>query len=67
MPRVRRTRRLATAMWVRITYVDIFLWPRKIGEMLYRKRMALTRAPTTVCNYKIVFRTMSPGIVRASL
>ena len=33
IPKERRTKRLATAMWVRIVSVGLFLCPNKIGEM----------------------------------
>ena len=60
-------KRLATTTWARITSVGLVLQPSKIGQMLWKKRMTLPRAPTTICSREMVSRTTSPGFLRASL
>lgn len=55
----RRTKALATAMWMRIVCVGLSLHPSTTGETLRKKRMTLANIPTPICNRKMVF-TLPP-------
>ena len=59
-PAERRTKKLATAMWVTIICGGLCLWPSKTGETLQKKRMTLARAPFPTCNRNRAFRNIAP-------
>ena len=54
-------------MWARTVGVGLRLWPSKIGEMLWKKRMILAIDPTPICIRYVVFRAVWLVVLRASL